>query len=155
MVDRSLTNGSLSRLPTQVHLTKSAENGDPMSTVTHNNAPTQFVEADGIRFAYRRFGKQGSTPLLFCHHFMANLDNWDPALTDAFAGTRDVILFDNTGIGATSGQVPATFKQMGIDAAAFVDALGLKQVDIFGFSMGGMVAQEIALERPEILRRLL
>src|SRR3979409_1168327 len=126
-----------------------------MTTYTHHTAPTQFVEANGIRFAYRRFGKAGGVPLVFCQHYIGTMDYWDPTVTDGFARDREVILFDNAGVSSSSGEVPTTFEQMGADAIAFIKALGLKQVDLFGFSIGGMVAQEIALQAPDLVRKLI
>ena len=125
-----------------------------MSTHTHQTAPTQFVEANGVRFAYRRFGKTGGVPLVFNQHFTGTMDHWDPAVTDGFARKRDVILFNNAGVSSSSGEVPASFEQMGGNAIAFVKALGLQQVDVLGFSIGGFVAQEITLAAPDLVRRL-
>jgi pimeloyl-ACP methyl ester carboxylesterase len=125
-----------------------------MTTHTHQTVPTQFVEANGIRFAYRRFGKKGGVPLVFNMHFMGTMDHWDPAVTDDFARNREVILFDNAGVSSSSGQVPGTFAEMGADAIALIRALGLKQVDVLGFSIGGLVAQEITLQAPDLVRRL-
>src|ERR1700741_210386 len=105
-----------------------------MTTHTHQTAPTQFVEAGGIRFAYRRFGKPGGVPLVFNIHFMGTMDYWDPAVTDGFARDREVILFDNAGVSSSSGEVPASFAEMGANAIAFIRALSLKQVDVLGFS---------------------
>jgi pimeloyl-ACP methyl ester carboxylesterase len=122
---------------------------------THNTAPTQFVEADGIRFAYRRFGNPVGTPMVLLQHFMGNLDNYDPAITDALAADREVILTDNAGIGLSSGTAPETVGEMARDAAALIDALGLEHVDLFGFSMGGYVAQQVAVDRPDLVRRLI
>jgi pimeloyl-ACP methyl ester carboxylesterase len=119
-----------------------------------NTAPTRFVEADGTRFAYRRFGEPGSTPIVLLQHFMGNLDNYDPAITDALATGREVILTDNAGVGLSTGTAPGTVAGMARDAATLVDALGLDRVDLFGFSMGGHVAQQIAVDRPELVRRL-
>src|SRR3954471_1778264 len=99
---------------------------------THNNAPTRFVEADGIRFAYRRFGNPIGTPLVLLQHFMGNLDNYDPAITDALAKGREVILTDNTGVGLSTGAAPETVAGMARDAASLIDALSLEQVDLFG-----------------------
>jgi pimeloyl-ACP methyl ester carboxylesterase len=126
-----------------------------MSTFTHTTAPTEFIEANGIRFAYRRFGKKAGVPLVFNMHLNGNLDNWDPAVTDGLAKEREVILFDNAGIGSSSGEVPVTFAEMAKNAIAFIGALGLKQVDVLGFSIGGMVAQNIAMQRPELVRKLI
>ena len=125
-----------------------------MSDHTAITAPTQFVEANGIRFAYRRFGKQSGIPIVFNQHFTGNLDNWDPAITDGLAKAREVILFNNAGVASSTGEAPKTFAGMARNAEAFIHALGLKQVDILGFSIGGMVAQQITLDRPELVRKL-
>src|SRR5713226_3261756 len=122
---------------------------------THQTAPTQFVEANGIRFAYRRFGKAGGVPLVFNQHFTGTMDHWDPAVTDGLARDREVILFNNAGVSSSSGEVPTTLEEMGANAIAFIKALGLKQVDVLGFSIGGMVAQEITLQAPDLIRRLI
>jgi pimeloyl-ACP methyl ester carboxylesterase len=123
-------------------------------THTHVTAPTQFVEANGIRFAYRRFGKQAGVPLLFMQHFRGGMDNWDPAVTDGLAGGRPVILFNNAGVASSSGETPDTIDAMADHAADFVNALRLSQVDVLGFSIGGYVAQTFALRHPEFVRRL-
>jgi pimeloyl-ACP methyl ester carboxylesterase len=125
-----------------------------MTTHTHQTAPTQFVEAGGIRFAYRRFGRSGGVPLVFNIHFMGTMDYWDPAVTDGFASQREVILFDSAGVSSSSGEVPASFAEMGANAIAFMRALSLKQVDVLGFSIGGLIAQEITLQAPDLVRRL-
>src|SRR5580698_6179367 len=125
-----------------------------MTNHTHQTAPTQYVEAKGIRFAYRRFGKAGDVPLVFNMHFMGTMDHWDPAVTDGFAQDREVILFDNAGVSSSTGQVPGTFAEMGANAIAFIRALDLNQVDVLGFSIGGLVAQEITLQAPDLVRRL-
>jgi pimeloyl-ACP methyl ester carboxylesterase len=125
------------------------------SAQMHNTAPTQFVDVDGNRFAYRRFGNPIGTPIVLLQHFMGNLDNYDPAITDALAQGREVILTDNTGVGLSTGVAPDTVAGMALDAASLIDALGLEQVDLFGFSMGGFVAQQIAVDRPELARRLI
>jgi pimeloyl-ACP methyl ester carboxylesterase len=126
-----------------------------MTQFTHNKAPTQYVEdGGGIRFAYRRFGVPERPPLVFFQHFMGTLDDHDPALSDAFAGDREVILFNNTGVASSSGTVPDTIEAMARDAITFIDALGLDTIDIVAHSMGGLVAQEVALARPELVRRL-
>ena len=125
-----------------------------MATHTHQTAPTQFVEAKGIRFAYRRFGKASGVPLVFNMHYMGTMDHWDPAVTDGVAKEREVVLFDNAGISSSSGDVPGSFAEMGANAIAFIKALGLKQVDVLGFSIGGLIAQEIALQAPDLVRRL-
>ncbi len=125
-----------------------------MTTHTHQTAPTQFVEANGIHFAYRRFGKPDTVPLVFNQHFTGTMDNWDPAVTDGLAKEREVILFNNAGVSSSSGEVPTTCQGMGANAVAFIKALGLAKVDVLGFSIGGFVAQEIALQAPDLVRRL-
>ena len=126
-----------------------------MTQHNHQTAPTQFVEAKGIRFAYRRFGKSGGVPLVFNMHFTGTMDHWDPAVTDGLAHDREVILFENAGISGSSGEVPNSIEEMAANAAAFIRAVGLTQVDVLGFSLGGLVAQELALAEPELVRRLI
>jgi pimeloyl-ACP methyl ester carboxylesterase len=126
-----------------------------MTTYTHQTAPTQFVQANGIRFAYRRFGKAGGAPIVFNPHYLGTMDYWDPAVTDGLARDREVILFNNAGVSSSSGKVPTTFEQMGANAIAFIKALGLSKVDVLGFSIGGMVAQEITLQAPDLVRKLI
>jgi pimeloyl-ACP methyl ester carboxylesterase len=109
--------------------------------------------ANGIEYAYRVVG-DGTPPLVLLQHFRGNLDNWDPALIDALASGRRVVTFDNAGVGASTGTTPNTIRQMAIDAIAFLDALEFEQVDLLGFSIGSFVAQEIALIRPALVRRL-
>ena len=125
-----------------------------MTIHTHQTAPTQFVETKGIRFAYRRFGKAGGVPLVLFMHFTGTMDHWDPAVTDGLARDREVILFDNAGISSSSGAVPTTIEGMAADAADFIKALGLKQVDLLGFSIGGTVTQALTLAEPQLVRRL-
>ncbi|AEW01100.1 alpha/beta hydrolase [Niastella koreensis] len=126
-----------------------------MNTQTHQIAVTQFVKAAGINFAYRRFGKKGSVPLVLFQHFTGNLDNWDPLVIDGLAAEREVILFNNRGVASTEGEVPLTYGAMATDAIAFIEALGLKQVDALGFSMGGGVVQELALQKPSLVRKII
>ena len=126
-----------------------------MNKYTHQTAPTQFVEAAGIRFAYRRFGAKIDIPLLFFMHFTGTMDHWDPALTDGFAHDREVILFNNAGISSSSGEVPTSIEEMAQHAAAFTDALGIKKLDALGFSMGGLIAQQFSIERPNLVRKLI
>ena len=122
---------------------------------THQTAPNLFIKAPNwIRYAYRRFGKATGVPLVFLQHFRGTLDNWDPFLTDSIAREREVILLDNVGVGLSSGTTPNTVAQMARDAIVFLDALALSQVDLLGFSLGGFVAQEIALLRPKQVRKL-
>ncbi|MEU5031442.1 alpha/beta fold hydrolase [Streptomyces milbemycinicus] len=120
-------------------------------------APNQFVEgANGVTYAYRRFGTPapGVLPLVMLQHFRGNLDNWDPLLLGALASHREVIPVDNAGVGLSSGTVPRTITEMAHDAITFVDALGLTRIDLLGFSIGGMVAQELTLIRPQLVHRL-
>ena len=128
---------------------------------TMSGAPSRYADAaiqriaaaNGIEYAYRDVG-EGEVPLLLLQHFRGNLDNWDPALVDALASSRRVVTFDNTGVGATTGATPDTIEQMARDAIAFVEAMGFKRIDLLGFSIGSFVAQEIALIRPDLLRRV-
>jgi pimeloyl-ACP methyl ester carboxylesterase len=119
------------------------------------HAPTQFVEARTETYAYRRFGHRAARPLLCLQHFTGTLDNWDPAVTDPLALGREMILFDSAGVGKSTGKVPPTVAGMATHALAFLDALGLTECDVLGYSLGGMVAQQIALERPSIVRRMI
>src|SRR5258705_9065396 len=128
--------------------------GRPEMIHTHQTAPTQFVEANGIRFAYRRFGKSGGVPLVLNQHFTGTMDHWDPAVTDGLATEREVILFNNAGVSSSSGEVPTSCEQMATNAVSFIKALGLRRVDVLGFSIGGFVAQEITLQAPDRVRRL-
>jgi pimeloyl-ACP methyl ester carboxylesterase len=125
-----------------------------MSTDTALTVPTRFIEADGVRFAYRRWGKPGGGPLVFLQYFSGNLDDWDPQVTDAFAADHDVILFDNVGVASSGGETPGTVSEMTRHAVAFCDALGLKQFNVVGFSLGGMIAQQLALDHPDRVKRI-
>jgi pimeloyl-ACP methyl ester carboxylesterase len=125
-----------------------------MNTDTHVTAPTQYLEAAGVRFGYRRFGVKRGTPLVFLQHYTGTMDNWAPAIPDGFAGTREVILFNNAGISSSSGEVPTTIAGMARNAAAFIKALDVGQVDLLGFSIGGITSQQICLDYPELVRRL-
>jgi pimeloyl-ACP methyl ester carboxylesterase len=121
----------------------------------HDSAPTQFQEVGDVRLAYRRFGKEGAPPLVCLQHFTGRMDNWDPVHTNRLAQDRPVVLVDYRGLGRSSGETPDSMQGMGRDIIAFIHALGAKQADIFGFSIGGMVAQQIALDAPELVRRLI
>lgn len=116
---------------------------------------SEFIESKGVRFAYRRFGKETGIPLVFLVHFRGTMENWDPELIGSLAKDRPIILFDNTGIGETNGQTPSTIEEMAEDAGNFIRALGLDQVDILGFSLGGFVAQELVLQNPQLIRRII
>ena len=126
-----------------------------MALSSNITAPTQYLQVQNETYEYRRFGVGGPHPLVCLQHFTGTLDNWDPAVTDVLASGREIILFDNAGIGRSTGEVPETIQAMAAHALAFLDALGLERVDLLGFSLGGMVAQEIALERPSLVRKML
>ena len=124
-------------------------------TATYSELPNKQVSAaNGIDYAYRDAG-EGAVPLVLLQHFRGNLDGWDPALIDALAATRRVVTFDNAGVGGSTGTTPNTVGQMAHDAVAFLAAMEFSQVDILGFSIGSFVGQEIALNRPAIVRRLI
>ena len=125
------------------------------ATASNITAPTQLLRVDNATYAYRRFGQGPGRPLLCLQHFTGTLDNWDSAVTDPLATTREVILFDNAGVGRSSGNVPGTVSAMAKHALAFLDALGLASCDVLGFSLGGMVALQMALDRPAIVRRMI
>jgi pimeloyl-ACP methyl ester carboxylesterase len=125
------------------------------SVATYVDAETQVLSAsNGTDYAYRATGASDAPPLVTLQHFRGNLDNWDPALIDALARGRRVVSFDNRGVAASSGTTPSTIAQMALDAIDFIDALGVGEVDLLGFSIGSFVAQEIALVRPETARRV-
>ena len=126
-----------------------------MTNASNITAPTQFMETRLEKYAHRRFGSGAGLPLLCLQHFTGTLDNWDPAVTDPLASGREVILFENAGLGRSTGEVSDNMSGMAAHALAFVDALGLERVDILGYSLGGMVAQQIALERPSLVRKML
>jgi pimeloyl-ACP methyl ester carboxylesterase len=127
---------------------------DLTGRASNTSAPTKYVTAGDNTYAYRRFGSGAGLPVLFLQHFTGTLDNWDPAVTDPLAQDRPVILFESPGIGRSNGKVPETVAGMSDHALRFLDALGLTRVDVLGFSLGGMVAQVIALKRPAVLRKI-
>ena len=118
-------------------------------------APTQFIETRLETYAYRRFGGEAAPPLVCLQHFTGTLDNWDPAVADGLARGREVILFESAGLGRSTGEVPTTIAGMTEHFFAFTDALGLTQIDLLGFSLGGMVAQQAALDHPSLVRKML
>jgi pimeloyl-ACP methyl ester carboxylesterase len=123
---------------------------------TYSQTPTDVARAaNGIDFAYRRVGNRGDIPLVLANYFAANMDNWDPLIVDGLAADRDVITFDYPGIGASTGTTPANVTDFAEDCVGFLDTLGLTTVDFLGFSLGGMVAQQIASSHPEMLRRII
>ena len=122
---------------------------------TYVGAETQVLSAANGDYAFRAIGASGATPLVMFQHFRGNLDNWDPALIDALARGRRVITFDNRGVAASTGTTPSTIAQMALDAIDFIEALGVGEVDLLGFSIGSFVAQEIALVRPSTVRKVI
>jgi len=126
-----------------------------MASSTHETAPTQFVQAGDVRFAYRRFGRPGAVPLLMLNYFCATLDDWDPKVANGLAADRELILFDGAGVGGSTGDTPSTIAAMAKDCVDFCRALGLNQVDVLGFSLGGMIAQQLAHDHPDLVRRII
>src|SRR6266567_8432996 len=126
-------------------------------TASTTTAPTRFLDVANQRYAYRRFGGHDASaqPLLCLQHFTGTLDNWDPAVTDPLASAREVILFDNAGIGRSTGTVPLSVAGMATHALAFLDSLGIERCDALGFSLGGMVAQQMVLDHPSVFRRMI
>jgi pimeloyl-ACP methyl ester carboxylesterase len=122
---------------------------------TASTVPTQFVSVNGTSFAYRRFGNKAGLPLVHLQHFTGTMENWDPKVLDALAQDREIIIFNNRGIASTGGETPDSIAAIAKDSAAFIDALGLKKIDLLGFSMGGMVAQQVTLDRPELINKLI
>jgi pimeloyl-ACP methyl ester carboxylesterase len=125
-----------------------------MNDASNTTAPTKFIDTKLEKYAYRRFGKGVSLPLICLQHFTGTLDNWDPAVTDPLASGRDVILFESAGVGRSSGEVPPSIPEMARHVFAFLDALALPQVDVLGYSLGGMIAQEMTLQRPSLVRKM-
>jgi pimeloyl-ACP methyl ester carboxylesterase len=128
---------------------------DTASKRTWKNAPTHTIDAGGVEFAYRQLGPSTGVPVVFLTHLAAVLDNWDPRVVDGIAAKHRVITFDNRGVGASSGSTPTSIEEMASDAVAFIRALGFDQVDLFGFSMGGMIAQVIARAEPRLVRKMI
>ena len=129
-----------------------------MSRASSNSAettPTRFVDVGPVRLAYRCFGDSAGIPLVFLQHFRGSMDNWDPALLNCLAKDRTVITFDNAGVGFSNGEVPDTVAAMADCAVNFLDALGLTLVDLLGFSLGGYIAQHLAVNHPQRVRRLI
>lgn len=125
------------------------------SEATLETAVTQFIETSGIRFAYRAIGTAKGVPLVLLQHFTGTMDYWDPAVVNGLSKGREVIVFDNAGVGASSGTVPDNVEQMSSDALAFINALGFRQVDLLGYSLGGMIAQVLAAQHPALVRKVI
>jgi pimeloyl-ACP methyl ester carboxylesterase len=134
--------------------TVEAPTGAALNT-TWKTALTQTISAGGVEFAYRQLGPRAGVPVVFLTHLAAVLDNWDPRVVDGIAAKHRVIAFDNRGVGASSGSTPKTIEEMARDAVTFIRALGFDQVDLFGFSMGGMIAQVIAQQQPQLVRKMI
>jgi pimeloyl-ACP methyl ester carboxylesterase len=126
----------------------------PLNT-TWQNAPTHTINAGGVEFAYRQLGPSTVVPVIFLTHLAAVLDNWDPRVVDGIAAKHRVITFDNRGVGASSGATPTTIEEMARDAVTYIRALGFDQIDLFGFSLGGMIAQVIAQQHPQLVRKMI
>jgi pimeloyl-ACP methyl ester carboxylesterase len=126
-----------------------------MTEMTYANASNRTIDVDGTTFAYRELGPASGVPVIFLNHLAAVLDNWDPRVVDGIAAKHRVIVFDNRGIGASGGSTPATVEAMARDAVAFIRALGFAQVDLLGFSLGGMVSQVIAELEPQLVRKMI
>jgi pimeloyl-ACP methyl ester carboxylesterase len=125
------------------------------SVVTsYATAPSRTVTAGGTTYAYRELGPKGGIPVVFFVHLAATLDNWDPRIVDPIAKTRHVVAFDNKGVGASTGKVPSTIEEAADDAYTFIKALGFDTIDVFSFSMGGMIAQDLVLKHPDLVRKL-
>jgi pimeloyl-ACP methyl ester carboxylesterase len=124
------------------------------TATTSATTPTRFLDAAGTRFAYRELGDPSGVPLVLLHHFTATIDDWDPRVLDGIAARRHVVVFDNRGVGGSSGRTPTTVDAMADDAIAFIRGLGLRQVDLLGFSLGGFIAQTIAVKEPDLVRRM-
>lgn len=124
-------------------------------TYTHETAPTQYINVQGVPFAYRTFGRPDGIPLIFLQHFTGTMDNWDPLITNGLAETHRIVLFDNAGVSNSGGQTPTTVAQMTRDAYAFIQALGFDKVDLLGFSLGNFIAQQMILDHPTLVRRVI
>jgi pimeloyl-ACP methyl ester carboxylesterase len=131
--------------------------GEPSAdaVVSYKDAPTRTISAAGVDFAYRDLGPKVGIPVIFLTHLAAVLDNWDPRVVDGIAARHRVITFDNRGVGASSGSTPKSIEEMATDAVVLIGALGFEKVDLLGFSMGGMIAQVIATDEPQLVRRLI
>ena len=129
-------------------------NSDEPVVTSYALAPIRTITTDGVTYAYRALGPKGGIPVIFFVHLAATLDNWDPRIVDAIAQNRHVIAFDNRGVGASTGEVPDSVEAMADDAYAFITALGFETVDVFGFSLGDMVAQDLVITHPQLVRKL-
>ena len=126
---------------------------EPVIT-SYAQAPARTITANGVTYAYRELGPKGGIPVVFFVHLAATLDNWDPRIVDPIAAGRHVITFDNRGVGASTGHVPDSIEAMADDAYTFIKALGFDKIDIFSFSLGGFIAQDLVVKHPELVRKL-
>jgi len=141
--------------PTAADAAQSQPSVDQRSEPSWKTVPTQTITAGGVDYTYREMGQQhGGTPVVFLVHLAAVLDNWDPRVMDGIAAKHHVIAFNNRGVGSSSGSPADSIEQMADDAITFLKAKGFQQVDLLGFSMGGMVAQEIVLKEPQLVRKM-
>jgi pimeloyl-ACP methyl ester carboxylesterase len=124
-------------------------------SMTFGNAPTKSADVNGTNFVFREIGKKGGVPVVLLHHLTAVLEDWDPRVVDGLAAKHHVIAFDNRGVGGSGGSTPKTVEEMAQDAVAFIGALGFSKVDLFGFSIGGFVAQVIAQRQPGLVRKII
>jgi pimeloyl-ACP methyl ester carboxylesterase len=147
-------NGRTKYATSEVMTTVDDPSGEAFNA-TWQTAPTRTIEAGGVEFAYRQLGPSTGVPVVFLTHLAAVLDNWDPRVVDGIAAEHRVIAFDNRGVGASSGATPTTIEEMARDAVTFIGALGFDQVDLLGFSMGGMIAQVVAHEQPRLVRKMI
>lgn len=131
------------------------DNSNAPVITSYAQAPARTISAGGVTFAYRELGPKGGIPVVFFVHLAATLDNWDPRIIDPIARQHHVIAFDNRGVGASSGQVPDSIEAMADDAVTFIKALGFDKVDIFSFSLGGMIAQALVVKHPDLVRKLI
>ena len=122
---------------------------------THETVPTQYADVKSTKFAYRSFGQEGGIPIVLLQHFTGTMDNWDPAVTNALAKNHHVILFNNKGVATSGGKTPESVSEMAKDAVDFIKALGYNQVDLLGFSLGGFIAQDIAVNNPSLVRKII
>ncbi|MFA7267096.1 MAG: alpha/beta hydrolase [Candidatus Nanopelagicales bacterium] len=131
-----------------------SDNSDGPVITSYAQAPTHTITVGETSYAYRELGPKGGIPVIFFVHLAATLDNWDPRIVDPIARTRHVIAFDQRGVGASTGQVPSTLEEAADHAYEFIAALGFEKIDVFSFSMGGMIAQDLIVKHPDLVRRL-
>jgi pimeloyl-ACP methyl ester carboxylesterase len=134
---------------------KMANKENKNSEYTQETAPTQYIEVDGVKYAYRTFGQKEGIPLVFFIHFVATIDDWDPALINPLAEKYPIVLLDNKGVGGSEGTVPTSVEEMADDAVKLIQALGYKKINLLGFSIGGFIAQNVAVKHPELVNKLI